>query len=129
MSREHALVRELIAVHDGLRRELKALRGAERITQDLRVRCMYYCHHVEMHHTVESHYLFTALRERFPESGTVLDRLEAEHVKVAEILRAIESATDFREDLDRLADELLTHLDWEEEQLAPLLAKLDTWPL
>ncbi|MGV9601363.1 hemerythrin domain-containing protein [Streptosporangium sandarakinum] len=129
MSRDHALVRELIAVHDGLRRELKELRGAERVTHDLRVRCMYYCHHVETHHTVESLYLFTALRERFPASGEVIDRLEEEHAKVAEILRAIERAADFREELDRLADELLAHLDWEEEQLAPLLAQLDRWPL
>ncbi|MFI6901220.1 hemerythrin domain-containing protein [Nonomuraea sp. NPDC050394] len=124
MSRDHAMVRELIAVHDGLRRELKELRGASEITGDLRVRCMYYCHHVEMHHTVESHYLFTTLRARFPESAEVIDRLEREHGKVAEILAAIERAADFREDLERLAGELLAHLDYEEEQLAPFLSRL-----
>lgn len=129
MSRDHALVRELITVHDGLRRGLKDLQGAGQVTQDLRVRCMYYCHHVEMHHTVESRYLFTALRERFPASAAVIDRLEEEHGKVAEILREIERAADFRQDLDRLADQLLAHLDWEEEQLAPLLSQLDRWPL
>ncbi|MFI6319484.1 hemerythrin domain-containing protein [Nonomuraea sp. NPDC050556] len=129
MSRDHALVRELITVHDGLRRELKELRNAGEVTRDLRVRCMYYCHHVETHHTVESLYLFTALRERFPDSSPVIDRLEDEHRKVAGILRAIEGAADFREDLERLADELLAHLDWEEEQLEPLLSKLDRWPL
>ncbi|WP_157250144.1 hemerythrin domain-containing protein [Nonomuraea typhae] len=124
MSREHAMVRELIAVHDGLRRELKELRGAPELTRDLRVRCAYYCHHVEMHHTVESHYLFTTLRARFPESAEVIDRLEREHAKVAEILSAIEQAADFRPELDRLAAELLAHLDYEEEQLAPLLSRL-----
>lgn len=126
--RDHAMVRELLAVHDGLRLELKQLTQAAPGTRDLRTRCLYYCHHVEMHHTVESHFLFTALKERFPEHAAVIDRLEAEHVKVAEILRDIERAADVKPELERLSEELLAHLDYEEEQLIPLLAQLDGWP-
>jgi hemerythrin-like domain-containing protein len=91
-SRDHALVRELIAVHDGLR------------------------------------------RERFPAHARVIDRLDAEHVEVARILRAIEHAAgaadaEVAPEVERLAGELLAHLDHEEEQLSPLLAQLERWPM
>jgi len=108
----------------------------------LRVNCLYYCRFVHGHHQGESHLLFPAVRASDPSMGPVVDRLEADHAAVSDLLDDIQAAADalVGEDslpgrrrvvdaLTALADRLLVHLDYEEEQLGPVLSRWDGWPL
>jgi hypothetical protein len=107
----------------------------------LRMNCLYYCRFVHAHHNGESHLLFPAVRATDPTMAAAVDRLEADHVAVAGLLHEIETATGelAGEDtpaarqrvvdaLTTLADRLLVHLDYEEEQLGPVLRRWDGWP-
>lgn len=100
----------------------------------LRVNCLRYCQFVHHHHTAESVLLFPAVRQAAPELGAAVDRLEADHRRVADLLDAVESAAaalggpgdpDTRQQLigalTELAAQLLEHLDFEETALAPVL--------
>jgi hypothetical protein len=110
----------------------------------LKVNCLRYCHFVELHHRLESAALFPAVRARVPDLGPVIDKLEADHQVVAGHLDDVEAAIralgaagrargaadgdsgrgDLIAALERLAADLLTHLDFEEESLGPTLR---TW--
>jgi hypothetical protein len=107
----------------------------------LRLNCLYYCRVVHAHHHGESHLLFPAIRAAHPAMTAVVDRLEADHVAVAGMLQDIESAAADLVDgdtpqtrrrvvdaLTALAERLLVHLDYEEEQLGPVLRAWDRWP-
>jgi hypothetical protein len=112
----------------------------------LRMNCLYYCRFVHSHHNAESHLLFPAVRASRPAMADVVDRLEADHLAVAGLLDEIEAAAgDLTADdptagditaarrrvvdaLAALADRLLVHLDYEEEQLGPVLRTWDGWP-
>lgn len=107
----------------------------------LRVNCLHYCRFVHSHHHGESHLLFPAVRASDPAMEPVVDRLEADHVAVGEDLREVEAATEalLRDDtpdtrlrvseaLATLADRLLVHLDYEEQQLGPVLRTWRGWP-
>jgi iron-sulfur cluster repair protein YtfE (RIC family) len=140
--RDAALVRQLIFVHDYFRNSLADLRkliatppddGSMRTwAWDLRVKCLYFCNGLHAHHTGEDTQLFPAVLAESSELGTVIERLMADHSKVSEIIDAITSrvgevASDpsgVRDDLNRLAGLLLEHLAYEEEQLAPVLARM-----
>jgi len=107
----------------------------------LRVNCLYYCRFVHSHHHGESYVLFPAVRASDPAMGPVVDRLEADHLAVNDDLDEIEAATDalvgedtpagrrrVSDALAGLADRLLVHLDYEEEQLGPVLRTWRGWP-
>lgn len=107
----------------------------------LRINCLRYCRFVHMHHHGESHLLFPTVRATHPGMSAVVDRLEADHVAVASMLNDIEAANAelIHDDtpqtrrrvvdaLTALADRLLVHLDYEEEQLGPVLRAWDRWP-
>ncbi|MGW2563131.1 nitroreductase/quinone reductase family protein [Streptomyces sp. NPDC001514] len=99
------------------------------IGAQLRVNCLTVCAGVHNHHTGEDAGMFPLLAERHPELAPVLDRLRDEHVRIAELvedLRKVVSAEGadaarVRAEVERLTDELESHLLYEEEQLIPVL--------
>jgi iron-sulfur cluster repair protein YtfE (RIC family) len=156
------LVQELIWVHNMLRRDLETVRrlaaevasGAspetvqEQIAKletssplwKLRLNCLTYCRFVHHHHKLEDTHLFPALRHANPELGSVVDRLEADHLQIGGNLDEIGTATfglaqeDTIENrqrvvdaLNALADHLLEHLAFEEESISPTLRTMDNW--
>ncbi|MEU4743665.1 nitroreductase/quinone reductase family protein [Actinosynnema sp. NPDC023658] len=119
-------------VHDAFRRELATIRrevaaSGPALGAQLKVNCLTACQGLRFHHTAEDSGTFPALRDRFPELGPVLDRLGAEHERMAVLLAQLQQtldrgdAADLRADVDRLVGELEAHLTYEEEQLIPFL--------
>ncbi len=105
----------------------------------LRRGCRHYCYFVRMHHGIEDRMLFPSLRRQFPGLASAIDTLEADHEEVAVILDEVDAAAEeLSEDaesrtatmrsLDRLADHLFTHLDFEETVVIPALSRMDGWP-
>jgi hypothetical protein len=158
--RGRAIFEELLWVHSIIRRDLSIV---ERLAADvdeglpgeavqnvlgelktggplwqLKVNCLRYCRHVHAHHGAEDLLLFPALRAADPSIGPVVDRLEADHVRVSDLLDAVEAAarelTDTdggdarRRVIDGLRDlhvHLLEHLDYEELHAGPTMRRLD----
>ena len=120
-------------VHDAFRRELalvraEVARSGPGLGAQLRVNCLTVCRGLEFHHSVEDRGMFPALAQQHPELSDTIARLGAEHVRVAELLAQLQAALDGpggREavlaSVDRLVEQLLTHLAYEEEQLVPVL--------
>jgi iron-sulfur cluster repair protein YtfE (RIC family) len=121
---------ELVKLHDGFRRDLAELRRTSSLSPSLREHCLTFCEALHAHHTGEDDVLFPHLDGLHPELADVLARLRGEHQAVGRILAQIRTLLDAgdpagtRTELDRLAGELEAHLDYEEEQLVPLLNKM-----
>jgi hypothetical protein len=105
----------------------------------LRVDCMRYCHLVHSHHGLEDAYFFPFLCQANPAIRSVTDKLQADHLLVSDYLDKVETASaliardesvrgDLVAALNELSDHLLTHLDYEEENLAPTLRRLRERP-
>jgi hemerythrin superfamily protein len=157
------LLRELERVHDTLRRDLRTCRdladaalagvptahlrdaldqlGDRSPLFQLKVNCLRYCELVHAHHGAEDASLFPAVRASAPELGAVIDRLEADHRLVSDLLDQVEVAAAQLDDVETatarqlLADtlaalsrHLLEHLDVEEEALAPVFMTWQSWP-
>jgi hemerythrin HHE cation binding domain-containing protein len=159
-ARGRAIFEELLWVHSIIRRDLEVV---ERLAADvgeglpgdavqdalgelktsgplwaLKVNCLRYCSHVHAHHGAEDVLLFPTLRAADPSIGPVVDRLEADHARVSDLLDAVEAAaralTDTnggdarRRVIDGLQDlhvHLLEHLDYEERHAGPTMRRLD----
>jgi alkanesulfonate monooxygenase SsuD/methylene tetrahydromethanopterin reductase-like flavin-dependent oxidoreductase (luciferase family)/hemerythrin-like domain-containing protein len=103
--------------------------------------CESYCRIVTGHHTLEDRSVFPHLRRAQPDLAPVLDRLQSEHEVIHQLLDDFDRAlvrlvTDdgtgrsgrdaieaVRTSLDELADQLLTHLSYEESQLIEPLGR------
>ncbi len=154
---ELASSQTLVAVHDHLRSELRAVRrlvdgvlaGSLEVPQarqalaamtlrqnswTMGTYCAAYCRLVTTHHTIEDRSVFPRLRRSDPRLAAVLDRLEAEHATIHEVLEEVDralvlyletpdSAPALQEALDVLTDTLLSHLAYEERELAEPLAE------
>jgi hypothetical protein len=105
----------------------------------LRVNCLQYCNLVHHHHHLEDVAFFPGLRRVNPGLCPVIDKLEADHVIVAKYLDEVEAAAarlgldetaraELATALSGLAGHLLSHLDYEETNLAPTLRRLTGWP-
>lgn len=162
--------RSLVQIHDHLRGELTQIQQAAievgagvlppAAARDLINRmtmrqnrwtlgsfCAAYCRVVTIHHTIEDTSMFPALAAAAPELDPVLQRLEAEHEVIADVLdrfdRALvllvaespadgvpaeQPAPDGPVEIARLAAELsdllLSHLAYEEDELAQGLGLL-----
>ncbi|NJP97788.1 hemerythrin domain-containing protein [Nonomuraea sp. FMUSA5-5] len=124
---------ELIKLHDGFRRDLAALRESRLEAADLRTHCLAFCDALHLHHEGEDGTLFPHLGTEHPELAAALARLRAEHQVVARLMNEIRTCLAAGGDglgaeLDRLATELEAHLDYEEEQLVPILNRMRTLP-
>jgi iron-sulfur cluster repair protein YtfE (RIC family) len=159
------LLQELRWVHDMLRRDLAEVRrlaaaaargvsapdiraGLRQLQSrgplfQLRTNCLAYCQSLQNHHRREDEGLFPAVRRSAPALAATVDRLEADHRLVADLLDGIEQAVRTLDDdsdavpadrarlvaaLDALSVHLLEHLDVEEEALAPVLLSWPGWP-
>ena len=127
-----------------LRRTVRSLVSASPVWQ-LKVGCLQHCRFVHSHHSHESYLLFPALREANPALNPVVDKLEAEHQRVAQLLDEVEAAAPDLDgpDLDgpggtardrlstalaTLSTDLLAHLAYEEEQISGTLRTWTRWP-
>jgi hypothetical protein len=124
-----------------LRRGVSHLRTHGVIFQ-LRVNCLQACGFVHLHHRGEDAMLFPSVRKAAPELSPVVDKLEADHRTVSDLLDEVEAATDaasgsaadqrgrrrLAEALDRLSDHLFEHLTYEEKVLAPVINSWQRWP-
>jgi deazaflavin-dependent oxidoreductase (nitroreductase family) len=124
----------LKTLHDAFRRELALIRrevaaSGPRLAAQLRVNCLTMCQGLHVHHSREDGFMFPALEGRHPELASVMERLRAEHVTVQRLLERLQellAADDVApeallSEVNRLTEELEAHLDYEEEQLVPLL--------
>lgn len=121
-------------IHDGFRRELALIR--EEIAESgpglgvqLRVNCLTICAGLRNHHAGEDAGMFRFFAEHHPELAPTLDRLSREHQRIAALLADLQKviSADAADPLlvlpevERLTDELESHLTYEEEQLIPIL--------
>ena len=158
-ARGRAVYELLLAVHAGIRRDLERVEGLaakaadglppEELQQELhelrrdsflwrlRVDCLRYCGFVHAHHNAEDHAFFPELRATNPEIGPVVDRLEADHRRVSDLLDAVEAAAnalsergtaDTRRELvdvlHVLGESLLEHLAYEELNVKSTVLRL-----
>jgi hemerythrin-like domain-containing protein len=97
--------------------------------------CAAYCQVLTMHHTIEDAHLFRGLKSRDAELGPVIDRLSAEHEVIAGVLTGLDQALVamirdpeqlglVESAVERLRIALLSHLDYEEEELVPSMIRL-----
>ena len=161
--RGEALVAELKWVHDMIRRDLRTVRQmaadvaaglpAEEIQAgitslaasgplwQLKNNCLQYCRFVHSHHHAESVLLFPGLRRVNPVLDPVVDKLEADHLAISDLLGEVGAAASelgrqedqaVRQRLTRalqgLSTDLLAHLEYEEENISDTLRTLPGWP-
>ena len=157
-----AMVAELKWVHDMIRADLRTVRRLAAEVADgldgqqaadaiqslavgsplwqLKINCLQYCRFVHSHHHAESILLFPHLRTASPSLGPVVDKLEADHARVSDLLDEVSAAAlALAESEDRLlrkrltqalADlgaDLLAHLDYEEAQISGTLRTWTSW--
>jgi iron-sulfur cluster repair protein YtfE (RIC family) len=119
-----------------LSRQLDELKASGMLWR-LRADCLRYCYFVHSHHYAEDAMFFPELRETNPAINPVIDRLEADHRRVSERLDAVEAAAKSLADddgepvrraiadaLQRLSEELLAHLAYEERNLEATILRL-----
>lgn len=121
--------------------EIEALKNGS-VLWRLRVSCLTYCRFVHLHHRNEDVNIFPALRRSNPALGPVVDKLEADHRKVSDLLDEVEDAarTLAAEDdsdsrsrlvaaLEDLGAHLLEHLAYEEREISPTVLEWEGWPV
>jgi alkanesulfonate monooxygenase SsuD/methylene tetrahydromethanopterin reductase-like flavin-dependent oxidoreductase (luciferase family) len=97
--------------------------------------CATYCRLLTIHHALEDANLFVDLKSRDAELGPVIERLSEEHEVVAAVLTRLDAAlvamvddpqqlAQVQIEVERLADILLSHLDYEEDELLGPIARL-----
>jgi hemerythrin-like domain-containing protein len=97
--------------------------------------CATYCRVLTIHHAIEDSNLFVDLRSRDESLGPVIERLSEEHEVVAAILTSLDAAlvamiedpqnlSAVQDQVDRLTEVLLSHLDYEEAELLGPIARL-----
>lgn len=161
-SLDNPLLAELRWVHDMLRRDLAAIRrladqaaggapagalqdGLRRLQSNgplfqLKINCLSYCQVVHHHHHAEDAMLFPAVRRSAPHLKATVDKLEADHRVVSDLLDQVEGAArslggddgpiraKLVQALRTLSDHLLEHLAFEEKTLEPVLKTWKRWP-
>jgi hypothetical protein len=156
-----ALFEELLWVHGAIRRDLETVEALAADVLDglpadaararvealktsgplwqLKVNCLRYCRFVHMHHNAEDRLFFPRLREADPGLEPVVDKLEADHRVVSDLLDEVEAAAGeldaeragrrrLADGLRALAAELLAHLEYEEREAGPTIRGLDRHP-
>jgi alkanesulfonate monooxygenase SsuD/methylene tetrahydromethanopterin reductase-like flavin-dependent oxidoreductase (luciferase family) len=147
----------LVEVHDHLRQELAQVRDiltqvrdgavtaahARSVLNEMTLRqnnwtlgayCASYCSVVTQHHHIEDSGIFPHLRRSDATLAPVIDRLEAEHVVIHEVIEGVDRAlvefigeprdfTRLQEAVDLLTDTLLSHLSYEERSIVEPLSR------
>jgi alkanesulfonate monooxygenase SsuD/methylene tetrahydromethanopterin reductase-like flavin-dependent oxidoreductase (luciferase family) len=97
--------------------------------------CARYCQVVEIHHTIEDTYMFVSIGDAEPALQPVLDRLGDEHQVIHDILTRLDAlllgladagtrAGEVAQEVRRLRDALISHLDYEEDELLEPIGRL-----
>ncbi len=97
--------------------------------------CAAYCRVLTIHHAIEDSRMFTDLQSRDESLAPVIERLSEEHEMIAGILTRLDEALVLMVDdsselpgvqaeVERLSEVLLSHLDYEEEELLGPIANL-----
>jgi Hemerythrin HHE cation binding domain len=97
--------------------------------------CATYCRLLTIHHALEDANLFVDLKARDGELAPVIERLSQEHEVVAAVLTRLDAAlvamvddadhlSSVQVEVERLADILLSHLAYEEQELLGPIARL-----
>ncbi|MBA2692891.1 MAG: hemerythrin domain-containing protein [Rubrobacter sp.] len=120
--------------------EVESLKN-ESVLWRIRVSCLTYCRFVHLHHWNEDVNIFPGLRRSNPALSPVVDRLEADHRKVSDLLDEVEESartlaasdeanarTRLASALEGLGAHLLEHLAFEEEAIAPTVLEWEGWP-
>jgi alkanesulfonate monooxygenase SsuD/methylene tetrahydromethanopterin reductase-like flavin-dependent oxidoreductase (luciferase family) len=164
-AQEQADGRHLVEVHDALRAELDQIfdlidqvaagtmsaATARSHLNEMTMRqnnwtlgtyCESYCRVVTVHHTIEDQSLFPYLRHHDPRLAPVIDRLQAEHGVIHDVLDGVDRAlvafisaarrdadqsealAGLRAAADLLSDTLRSHLSYEERELVEPIARL-----
>ncbi|GAB3209715.1 nitroreductase/quinone reductase family protein [Marinactinospora thermotolerans] len=121
-------------IHGVFRRELALIRAeaataGPRLGAQLKINCLTVCRGLHYHHTSEDTGMFPALAEQHPHLAPVLERLDREHQSIAVLLEELQKVVsaegadpdDVLAEVERLTEQLERHLDYEEEQLIPIL--------
>ncbi|AOS61950.1 nitroreductase/quinone reductase family protein [Actinoalloteichus hymeniacidonis] len=124
-------------IHDAFRRELRLLRkeiaaSGPRLGAQLRINCLSLCAGLGHHHTMEDSGMLPAVDRSHPELADATRRLREEHQAVKllleELQRVVSTANPdpvvLLADVERLTSEVENHLDYEEQQLFPILDTL-----
>ncbi|MDA0566210.1 nitroreductase/quinone reductase family protein [Streptomonospora sp. S1-112] len=124
----------LVVLHDSLRRELALIRteisgSGPTLGAQLRVNCLTMCQSLGFHHTMEDNGMFPAVAKAHPETAETIARLSAEHKTIERLLDRLRDLLagaepdkgTLAEEVDHLITQLEAHLDYEEEQLVPIL--------
>ena len=154
--------RHLVEVHDHYRQEMAQVRAvlaqvregskdvgsARDAVQQMAVRandwtlggyCQAQCHSLTQHHTMESDGIFPHLVRSQPDLAPVVERLNAEHLVIHELLDRVDRALvrlvqepgqydPIIEALDLLADTITSHFAYEESQLIAPLTRFGFFP-
>jgi hypothetical protein len=154
--------RHLVDVHDHYRQEMAQVRavldevraggqdvGAARgAVQQMALRannwtlggyCQAQCHSLTQHHTMESDGIFPHLVRSQPDLAPVLERLNAEHLVIHELLERVDRALvqlvaqpgdygPISDALDLLTDTISSHFAYEESQLIAPLTRFGFFP-
>jgi hemerythrin-like domain-containing protein len=97
--------------------------------------CAAYCRVLTIHHAIEDSRMFSDLRSRDESLAPVIERLSEEHEVIAGVLTRLDEALVLMVDdaselpgvqaeVERLSEVLLSHLDYEEEELLEPIARL-----
>jgi alkanesulfonate monooxygenase SsuD/methylene tetrahydromethanopterin reductase-like flavin-dependent oxidoreductase (luciferase family)/hemerythrin-like domain-containing protein len=97
--------------------------------------CATYCRVLTVHHALEDSRMFVSLKSGDPGLGPVIERLSEEHEVVAGILTRLDVALVamvkdpdqlgvVKSEVERLSDVLLSHLDYEEQELLGPIRRL-----
>ncbi|WP_336207018.1 nitroreductase/quinone reductase family protein [Nonomuraea sp. LPB2021202275-12-8] len=121
-------------IHDAFRRELALIRkevaeSGPGLGTQLRINCLTLCQGLEHHHLIEDAHMFPHLDGQHAELGPALARLRAEHKTVKRLLDELQQLLSAESadrvtvlaEVERLTTEVEAHLDYEEEQLVPIL--------
>ncbi|MEV0203203.1 nitroreductase/quinone reductase family protein [Nonomuraea sp. NPDC050691] len=124
----------LKAIHDAFRRELALIRkeaatAGPGLGVQLRVNCLSVCGSLHHHHTMEDSGMFPSLAGQRPELAPVIERLGEEHRRIADLMARLQEVVSAEgaepaavlAEVERLTEELESHLTYEEEQLIPIL--------
>lgn len=107
------------------------------LSLQIRQHCLAFCQSLEFHHVSEDTHTFPALEQQYPHLREPLTQLRKEHETVARIQGELSllladittmDSVKFRDDLERMATELIAHLDYEESHLIPVLAEIPMPP-
>jgi hypothetical protein len=101
--------------------------------------CARYCGVVTRHHGIEDAAVFPHLASREPQLKPVIDRLTEEHLVIHDAIQDVdralvahvtrpESHDVVQAAIDYLTDALLSHLDYEEQELLEPVARLGLYP-